>query len=614
MNSAELQPSLSDIATRIRISAVRATTKAGSGHPTTACSAADLVAALFFTEMRLDLENCENPAVDRFLLSKGHAAPLLYGVWEQLGVVSPSWVDELREITSDFEGHPTPRLPFVDVATGSLGQGLSIGLGMALAMQADAHGARAFVLCGDGEIAEGAVWEAVELAGYRKLGNLCTLIDCNQLGQSGEAMYGADPTPLAAAYAALGWHTLVIDGHDFTQILDAFAAVRKETARPSAIFARTLKGKGLGEAERASGWHGKPLSVAQAAEAVATLESLLTGAPELHPRQAAAVTAPARPSVKLDNIVYAPDAKVATRAAFGDALLALGESEPLIVAIDGDTQNSTYTEKFHRAYPDRYIQAYIAEQNMVGIATGQAVMGRIPFAATFAAFFARAYDQIRMGAISRVGVNLCGSHAGVSIGADGPSQMGLEDLAMMRAVPNCTVLYPSDAVSTQRATELAANHAGMVYIRTTRPATPVLYSSDDEFEIGRCRVLRSSNEDQVSIVAGGITLFEALQAADALLEAGIAVRIVDIFSVKPVDTETLRRCAADTGGKVLTVEDHYPEGGIGDAVAAALAPVGVAVRRLAVQGLPRSGSATDLLEVSGISAHHIEMAVREYLA
>lgn len=615
MQPVELTNALSDVANRLRIDSIRSTTAAGSGHPTSCASAAELAAALFFAEMRLDLENPRNPRADRFVLSKGHAAPLLYSVWSELGVVSAADLLTLRRGDSIYEGHPTPRIPFVDTATGSLGQGLSFGLGMAIAQAADPYGARTFVMMGDGESAEGSVWEAVELAGRRGQSNLVALVDVNRLGQSAPTMYGHDVDDLAARYRANEWHTQVVDGHDVAAVLDALEIARGVSDKPSVLVALTYKGRNIVDVEDAEGWHGKPLPPEHADRAVAHLESLMSGAPAPAPRPADPGRLATRPHMKLSGLTYDLGDAVATRSAYGDALKAIGVEYDCIVAVDGDTQNSTYSERFGDAVPERYTEAFIAEQNMVGIASGQSALGRVPFAATFACFLTRAADQIRMGGISGTNVKLCGSHAGISIGQDGPSQMGLEDLALFGTVPGCVVFYPSDAVSAARAVELAANHDGMCYVRTTRPATPVLYSMDEPFEIGRAKVVRSGDGDVCTVVAAGVTLEQALEAADTLAAEGVGVRVIDPFTIKPIDAACLREAVSATGGRIVTVEDHYRTGGIGDAVDQALGEVaGVVHRRLAVDAVPHSGKPAELLDEFGISARHVAAAVRDLTA
>lgn len=609
----ELIAALHAKANLLRIHSIRATTRAGSGHPTTCMSAADLVAGLFFYALRADVANPCHPLNDRVIFSKGHAAPLLYAAWAEAGAFPIEHLDTLREFTSDLEGHPTPRFPWYGAATGSLGQGLSIAAGMALAMQRDRLPTRVYCLMGDGEVAEGAVWEAAAFASYYGLKNLIALVDINRQGQSQPTMLQHDLDTYRRRFEAFGWQTAVIDGHEMPAILDALNAAQA-AERPFAILARTLKGKGASAVEDKAGWHGKPLPPDLAEQAIAEL----TPAPDL---QAAAAqlrvlppydahlpepTPPATPHLP----PYTLGQEVATREAYGDALVALGNADPRIYALDGDVKNSTYSEKFLKAHPDRFVECFIAEQNMVGAAVGAAECGKIPFVSSFACFLTRAFDFIRMAAIGRANVKFCGSHAGVSIGEDGPSQMGLEDLAMFRAIPNAAVLYPSDAVSTVKLVAEAANYPGIAYIRTTRPKTPVIYANEEAFPIGGCKIVRQSPNDVLTVVAAGITLHEALKAHQILQQEGIAIRVIDLYSVKPLDAETLIRCAQETNGVIITVEDHYPEGGIGEAVAAAVNGHGVRVHRLAVREIPRSGKPDTLLEAYGINARAIVEAAR----
>ncbi|HXG66926.1 MAG TPA: transketolase [Blastocatellia bacterium] len=612
--------SLEAMGNKLRIDSIIATSEAGSGHPTSCMSAADLAAAVFFHAMRYDVPNPKNPLNDRFVLSKGHAAPLLYAAWAEAGAFPVERLKTLREFGSDIEGHPTPNLPWVEVATGSLGQGLSCGVGMALASKyLDFIPNRVFVLLGDGEVAEGAVWEAAQMASYYKLDNLIGIVDVNGLGQSQRTMYGHDTETYRRRFEAFGWHAVSIDGHNMEQIVNALDEAMTVKEKPTMIVAATKKGKGVSFIEDKDGWHGKALKKGEEMErALAELEqkSVNTGGLKVAPPEGR--SAPAGPKKGEGKVSwgsgYTAGQEVATREVYGAALAKLGEVNPLVVALDGDTKNSTYSEKFMKAHPERFFESFIAEQNMVGAASGLAAMGKIPFASTFACFFTRAYDQIRMAAISRSNLKMCGSHSGVSIGEDGPSQMGLEDLAMMRAVIGSTVLYPSDAVSTEHAVRIAAEHEGIVYIRTSRPKTPVIYASDETFARGRAKVVRSSAEDKITIVAGGVTLFEALAAHDELKAAGIAVRVVDIFSVKPIDQETLRKAGQETSNLILTVEDHSAQGGIGDAVASAVAPAGIRVHRLAVREVPRSGKPEELLAAYGIDRKAIAEKVRSLLA
>jgi len=603
---------LADKATRLRIHSINSTAEAGSGHPTSCMSAADIVAALFFHVMRYDPQNAKHPNNDRFILSKGHAAPLLYAAWAEAGIIPAQQLLTLRRIDSDLEGHPTPRLKWVDVATGSLGQGLSAGVGMALnAQRLDKLDYRTYVLMGDGETAEGGVWEAAALAAYYKLDNLVAIVDVNRLGQSQATMHGADGEAYAKKFGGFGWHTVVIDGHNLEQIVAAFAEAQNRKGQPTAIVALTKKGKGVSFIEDKDGWHGKPLKKGEEVEK-ALRELPLSGAARplvIEKPSAAANVKPARkpvaaPEYKLGDLV-------ATREAYGAALTKLGAANPAVVAMDGDTKNSTFAEKFMKAYPDRFFEGFIAEQNLVGFSVGLSKCGKIPFASTFGAFFGRAMDHLRMGAISMANIKCVGSHCGVSIGEDGPSQMALEDLAMFRAIPNAVIFYPSDAVSTEKLVALAADHEGMVYIRTSRPKNPVFYANEENFEIGGSKTLRSSGNDRLTVVAVGVTVAEAMKACDLLGEEGVAIRVLDAYSVKPVDANGLLKAAAQTNNTLIVVEEHYSEGGLGDAVLNAVANNGVRVFKMAVQEIPRSGKPEELLERYGLSASCIVRKVKE---
>ncbi len=617
VDRAPLIPALQNVATRLRIDSIRSTTAAGSGHPTTCMSAADIVAVLFFAEMRFDPSNPQLADNDRFVLSKGHGAPLLYAAWAEAGAFDRADLLTLRRIGSDLEGHPTPRLPFVDVATGSLGQGLAVGVGMALDARRTGSPHRTYVLMGDGESMEGSVWEAAVTAEYYKLDTLCAIIDVNALGQSRSTRWGHDLGAIGSRWRAFGWEVIDVDGHDIPALLDAFARARAATGRPAMILARTVKGKGVAEVEGKEGWHGVPFKPDLAERAIAELESRLIDVPgadrtpEVRRPDAPARPAPRAASPSVPPPAYKLGDQVATREAFGAALVKLGAADPRVVALDADVKNSTYSDKFEKAFPDRFYESFIAEQLMVGAAMGMASRGAIPFPSTFACFLTRAADFIRMAAISNLNVKLVGSHAGVSIGEDGPSQMGLEDLAIMRAEPSFTVLYPSDGVSAERLVIEAAARPGPVYIRTSRPKTPVIYRADEAFPIGGSKVLRQSAGDVATVVAAGVTVFEALKAFDELKGRGVAIRVIDAYSVQPIDATTLKLAASQTNGVVITVEDHYAAGGLGDAASAALADLGIAVRRLAVAEIPRSGKAAELLDRFGISAAHIVGAVLE---
>jgi len=603
-------------AARLREHSLRATSEAGSGHPTSCLSAADLVAALFFDVMRYDPRDPGNPSCDRFVLSKGHAAPLLYAAWAEAGAFPVEKLLTLRRIDSELEGHPTPHFAGTVAATGSLGQGLSVGVGAAWsAKQVDRTAQRIYVLCGDGEMAEGSAWEAIALAAHVGLDNLVAMVDVNALGQSQRTMYGHDVASYAARFAAFGWHAIPIDGHDMEAIVAAFEDAAATRGKPVAIVARTNKGQGVSSLADQDNWHGK--AVKKGADLDAAIAELRAAAPSV-PLQPVAPRGAARPSgaprvAPMAAPAYKPDDQVATREAYGTALAKLGTANPAVVVIDADTKNSTFAERFLAAHPDRYLEAYIAEQNMVGAAVGLSAAGKIPFVSTFACFLTRAFDHIRMAAISRANLKLAGSHCGVSIGEDGPSQMGLEDLAMMRTIPHATVLYPCDAVSTERLVEAMAAARGIHYLRLTRPKAPVLYGAGERFPIGGSKVVRQSAADRLTIVAAGITLWEALAAHEQLAKDGIAVRVIDAYSIKPIDADGLRAAARATGGRVLTVEDHYAEGGLGDAVLNALAGEPVAVSKIAVADSPRSGKPDELLKRFGLDAASIAARARDLL-
>jgi transketolase len=615
-----LVPALKNIATQLRIDSLKSTSEAGSGHPTSCCSAADIMAALFFAEMRFDPRDPSLADSDRFVLSKGHAAPILYAAWAEAGAFDRKELLSLRKLDSDLEGHPTPRLPFVDVATGSLGQGICAAVGSALNARRIQSDYRTYVLLGDGESAEGSVWEAADVAVMDKLDNLCGITDVNALGQSRATMWRHDMEEFRRRWSAFGWHAIVVDGHEMSALLDAYAEARATKGRPTMILARTIKGKGVSFVEGKDGWHGRAFKKGEELDrALAELQQQLEAVPPsvdltreipkpaVRSRTAEKVQAPAHPSYKLGD-------EVATREAYGTAIVKLGQVDSRVVALDADVKNSTFSEAFEKAFPDRFYENFIAEQAMVGAAMGLAARGAIPFPSTFACFLSRAADFIRMSAISNVGIKLAGSHAGVSIGEDGPSQMALEDLAMCRAQPNMTVLYPCDAVSTEKLVALMAYHPGPAYMRTSRPKTKVIYANDETFRIGGLKVLRESSQDVATVIGAGVTVFEALAAYEELKKAGTSIRVVDLYSVSPVDRDALLTAAHATGGCLITVEDHYAAGGIGDAVAEAVAEAGFVVHRLAVREIPRSGKPTELLERFGISARHITDAVRAVTA
>lgn len=612
VDSHKVVPALKNAATRLRIDSLKATSASASGHPTTCFSAADLVAALFFAEMRYDPKHPEHPLADRFVLSKGHAAPLLYAAWAEAGYIPRHELLQLRELTSDLEGHPTPRLPFVDVATGSLGQGLCAGVGIALNAARIGSDYRTYVLLGDGELAEGSVWESATLATFYQLDSLCAIVDVNALGQSRATQYEHDMEALAARWTGVGWHAVIIDGHDLPQILAALDEARATKQKPTAILARTDKGHGVSFLSGAPNWHGKAVKAGEELDkALAELQAQFVEQPEGStidiPRPTGKM--PQERSAPLPPPSYKIGDTVATREAYGTAIARLGGVDSRVVALDADVKNSTFSERFEAAHPDRFYQCFIAEQAMIGAAMGLAARGAVPFPSTFAAFLTRAADFIRMAAISDLNIKMAGSHAGVSIGEDGPSQMALEDLSMMTSQPNIVVLYPSDAVSAEVLVGNAAAHQGPVYIRTTRPKLPVLYSNDEPFPIGGLKVLRQSDADVATVIGAGVTLYEALTAHDLLAKAGTNIRVIDLYSLQPIDAEALIAAGRATG-RLITVEDHYPAGGIGDAVARAVAPAGLAVTRLAVREIPRSGKPDELIAKYGISARHIVAAVR----
>lgn len=609
MTRSETIQLLQEKATRLRAHCLRATTAAGSGHPTSCLSAADLVSTLFFHVMRYDPKNPRHPGNDRFVLSKGHAAPILYAAWAEAGLFPAEKLMTLRRLGSELEGHPTPRFAASPVATGSLGQGLSVGVGMAWAAKLDKADYRVYVLLGDGETAEGAVWEAANFAGHYKLSNLVAIVDVNRLGQSEPTMLQHNTTVYARRFAAFGWQAFEIDGHKYEDILKGFEQAAKVKDKPVAIIARTLKGKGVSFLENKNGWHGKAVKKDDLEKALAELPK--DGNPlAVAIRPPSASPAPLGGAQKMAAPAYERGQLVATREAYGQALKKLAEADPRVIALDGDVKNSTFSEVLAQAHPERFIECYIAEQNMVGMAVGLQTAGRIPFASTFACFLTRAYDFIRMAAVSRANLKLMGSHAGVSIGEDGASQMGLEDLAMMRAVAGSTVFYPSDAVAMEKLVEQAAQVPGIVYLRGTRMKTRVLYDNHEEFPVGGAKVLRQSAEDAVSVVAAGVTLHEALKAYEELKKEGLHLRVIDLYSVKPVDRETLRAAARATGNSLLVVEDHLADGGLGDAVATALAEDNVRIVHLAVRELPTSGKPAELLDAVGISARHIAEKAR----
>jgi transketolase len=600
-----------ELGQQLRVDSIRASASTKSGHPTSSMSAADLMAVLLDKHLRYDFAEPDNPHNDHLIFSKGHASPLLYALYRAAGAISEEELLGFRTFGSRLEGHPTPVLPWVDVATGSLGQGLPIAVGVALAgKRLDRLPYRVWTLCGDSEMAEGSMWEAFEHAAFGELDNLTAIVDVNRLGQRGETMHGWNLASYAERARACGWHAIEIDGHDVDQIDRAYAEAAATKGQPTAIVARTIKGKGVAAVEDKEGWHGKALDDPE--PAIAELGGVRSIQVEVaKPERAGEPHRFETGSLELPR--YEVGSEVATRKAYGEALAAVGRSDGQVVALDGEVSNSTFAEIFAKELPERYFEMYIAEQQMVAAAVGMQVRDWRPFASTFAAFLTRAYDFIRMAAVSRANIRLCGSHAGVSIGEDGPSQMGLEDLAALRAVHSSTVLYPCDGNQTARLVAKMAARDGIVYLRTTRAATPVLYEPDEDFEIGGSRVVRSSEDDDVTLVAAGITVPEALEAADTLAEDGISARVIDLYSVKPLDAETLHAAAEATGGRLVTVEDHWPEGGLGEAVLAAFADAEERPRvvMLAVREMPTSGKPAELLAAAGIDAGHIADAARK---
>jgi transketolase len=594
-----------ELAQQLRVDAVRATAVAGSGHPSSAMSAADLMAVLLARHLRYDFDHPEDPANDHLIFSKGHASPLLYAVYQAAGAITDEELLSYRRIDSRLEGHPTPRLPWVDVATGSLGLGLPVGVGLALAGKAlDRLPYRVWVLTGDSELAEGSMWEAFARAGHAGLDNLIAIVDVNRLGQSGETMLGWDTAAYASRARAFGWRAIEIDGHDVEAIDRAYRQALEPHGRPVAILARTIKGKGVAAIENRNGFHGKPLADPDAAIAELGGPRQLAVPPQRPIATGAQASSPRRAPVRLPS--WSPGELVATRRAYGEALRAVGAAEPHVVAMDGEVGNSTYSELFRETFPERYFEMFVAEQQMLAAAIGLQARGWIPFASTFAAFWTRAHDFIRMAAISRADIRLVGSHTGVTVGEDGPSQMALEDIAMFRAIHASTVLVASDANQTAALVEAMLDQPGVTYLRTLRMATAVIYTPGDRFPIGGSRTLRSSDDDQVTLFAAGVTVHEALAAADILAEAGIAARVIDLYSVKPLDTDAVVDAARATG-HVIVAEDHWAQGGLGDAVLEALAEADsdARARRLAVHAMPTSGRPEELLSWAGIDRTRI---------
>lgn len=613
----EKQKFLEHKAYNLRKNSILLPSYAGSGHPTTCLSAADIVATLFFDIMQYDPDNFENPNNDRFILSKGHASALLYAVWHELGKITDAQMKTYRDINSSLEGHPTLRFKYTEAATGALGIGLSIGLGEALNAKLDARDYYTYVLLGDGELAEGAIWEAAELAAYYKVDNLIAIADINRLGQTGATMYGHHVQKYVDKFEAFGWQTFLADGHNVVDMAQVLTQAKEVTGKPSIIIAKTIKGRGVDFAQDENGYHGKPFLQDELQRALhelehnyqvaATYTNDIAWQPHM-PKQEKPLEQ--KKAAKMPTPSYRIEEKIPTRKAYGQALAVLGTVNQNVVSLDGDVKNSTYAELFEAVHPKRFIECFIAEQNMVGMGIGFARRGKLPFISTFGAFMTRAHDQIRMAAIGQSTIKLIGSHAGISIGQDGPSQMGLEDIAMMRALPDSIVLYPSDAVSTYKLLEQMANYNdGISYMRTTRMATPVHYRNDEEFPIGGCKIVRVSQKDQACVIAAGVTLVEALKAYEILQQQNINICVIDLYSIKPLDTETVFRLGQASNNYIITVEDHYIQGGIGEAIAAAMCNTSIEVNSLAVSELPRSGKPEDLLSWAGIDAQSIVKAV-----
>ncbi|MHB8908829.1 MAG: transketolase [Syntrophales bacterium] len=615
MNDRERTETLEKLARLIRWYILVMTTKAGSGHPTSSLSAVELMTCLLFGDLfRYDADHPEYPNNDRLIFSKGHASPLFYALWAAAGRLSEEELLTFRRFGSPLEGHPTVAFPYAEAATGSLGQGLAIGVGMALnAKYLDGLPYRTYVLLGDSEMAEGSQWEAIQIAAHYKLDNLIGIIDVNRLGQRGETLYGWDLAAYEGRISSFGWKTLTVDGHSIGEILAAYREALGVRNQPTMLIAKTVKGKGVSFIEDKNGWHGKTLNQEECDRALRELGEIDKSPRGALARPAAQAPKAAPPPGALPPADYPADRPVATRKAYGNALARLYPHVPGLVGLDGEVGNSTYAERFKEAHPERFFEMYIAEQNMAGAALGLSRRGKIPFASTFAAFWTRAFDQIRMAQYSAANIKFVGSHAGVSIGEDGPSQMGLEDIALFRTILNGVVLYPSDAVSAERLVEEAARHEGIVYIRTTRKETPIIYGPEERFPIGGCKVLRKSGNDVATVVAAGITLHEALAAHDILSHERIFLRVIDLYSIKPLDEEALREAARATG-VIVTVEDHYAAGGIGEAVAGALAAEAVPVFSLCVRKMPRSGKPQELLDYEEISRASVVKIVRERAA
>lgn len=592
---------LERLAALIRHHILTSSTAAGSGHPTSSLSATDLMTALMFGGFfRFDVKRPKYHNNDRLIFSKGHASPLFYALWAVAGGFPKKELNTFRKFGSRLEGHPTMDFPFTEVPTGSLGQGLSVGVGMALAAKRDGLPFKTYVLLGDSEMAEGSVWEAMQSASFYGLDNLVAIIDVNRLGQSRETVHGHDVRAYARKAAAFGWDVSVIDGHSLQEITAAFKKAQRVKGKPAMIVAKTFKGRGISFLENKPDWHGKTLKPGELAKALPELgevDTSVTEALKLPRKLVAKKDAPHKAAA----VSYTKGDKVATRKAYGNALVRIRAKYPHMAVLDAEVSNSTYADGFKKQFPKDFFEMFIAEQNMAGVGLGLWRRGKVPFLSTFAAFLSRAHDQIRMAQYAGAHMIFCGSHAGVSIGEDGASQMGLDDIAMFRSILGSTVVYPSDAVSCEKLVEALGAHAGVCYVRTTRQATPVIYDNDEQFPLGGSKTLRTSARDVATVAAAGITLHEALDAYEVLKKEGILVRVIDLYSVKPVDMKTLKKAAKETG-VIVAVEDHHAEGGLGEAVASALAPYAAIVESLAVRKMPRSGKPAELLEYEGISS------------
>ncbi len=608
---------LKKLAKKIRYLILVSTTEAGSGHPTSSLSAVELMTALLFGQFfRFDLENPDDTNNDRLIFSKGHASPLFYSLFSVAGKVSEQEMISYRKFGSKLEGHPTMAFPYTEASTGSLGQGLSIGVGIALnAKYIDKTLHRTYVLLGDSEMSEGSQWEAMQIASHYKLNNLVGILDVNRLGQRGETMEGHNIKEYQKRISAFGWETILVNnGHSLTSIIKAYKKALLSKNKPVMIIAKTIKGKGVSFVENKNGWHGKALSkeeLQKALQELGDIDKSIIG--EILTPEKSQIIKVAPFLNQATPINYSLDKPIATRKAYGNALVRIFSSFPNMVVLDAEVSNSTFSETFQKAYPERFFEMFIAEQNMVGVALGLSRRGKIPFISTFSAFWTRAYDQIRMSQYSNANIKFVGSHAGVSIGEDGASQMGLEDIAMFRTLLKSVVLYPADAIATEKLVEESARHQGIVYIRTTRKDTPIIYGQDEKFPIGGSKILKQSDEDRITIVSAGITLYEALLAYEELKKEGILVRVIDLYSIKPIDTATLKKSASETK-VILTVEDHYVEGGIGEAVAMALADTGYKVYSLAVRKIPKSGKPEELLDYEEISKDAIINLARKIIS